>query len=307
MNHIETGLMNFKNELPVFCVLLLMADHKTGTVLTNAKILAERLRENLKIIQFALYKLREKKYIHYDDHRGRKGSYNIYINKYRIWLTRDLAIYTSIFRENGFIGEQVFNAQMKVCNLYPKLGSGYRLSFQSFRLPTDFTIDFVSDFKTFLQGIDSYTTNSLVNNALIDFTTDFTLDKSQTLIIDAYKEIYIYIKKSANLISFKESPDEADTKRIHSLCDQLKVLNLNHGFNPYTFWQMNINEKIPYQVTERILLQLMKYKPKNAWGYAKEILRQDYQHRSFAEALEKHEEMKSFDFADALKKVKVID
>jgi hypothetical protein len=299
--------MNFKNEFNLFCALLLLADHKTGTVLTNAKILAERMRESLKVIQFALYKLRDKKYIHYEDNRGKRGSYTIYINKYRIWLTRDLAIYTSIFRENGFIGEQVFNAQLKVCNLYPKLGSGYRLSFQSFRLVTDFNIDFVPDFKTFLQGIDSYTTNSLVNNTLIDFTTDFTLDKSQTLIIDAYKEIYIYIKKSERPLSIKESPDKADCERIDLLCKQLQVMNLNHGFNPYAFVQMNVNKKIPFQVTERILLQLIKHKPEKAWAYAMVILKKDYQHRSYAEALAKHEEMKNFDFAEALKNVKVID
>jgi hypothetical protein len=305
MNHLEKGKMSFRNEFPVFCTLLLLADRKDGTVLTNAKILAERMGEKLNVIQFALYKLREKQYIYYADNRGFKRPYTIFINKYRIWITKDISVYTSIFRENQFIGEVGHFARLKVCNLYPKMRAGYRLSFQSFRLSTDFTIDFATDFKRFIQDIDLYTSNNLINNALIDFPTDFTLDNPQTLIVDAYKEIYIYIKKAVSPVSPKNDPDELDKKRIASLCEQLQ--NLNHGFNPFFFIQWNIKAKIPFQVTEYILHQLVQYKPTHAWPYAMAILKKEYQHRNYAAELLKHEELKQFDMVEAIKNVKVVD
>lgn len=307
LKHLEKGYINLK-EFAVFCLLLMLADRTTGTVLTNAKILSERSRLNLKDVQNAIYHLRARQYIHYEDRRGVKGPYTIFINKYRIRVKKDCYFYTHLFRESTFIGEEIFYAQMKVLNLYPVLGSGFRLSFESFRLSNEFTIDFTIDFEELTKRIDLYTSIPFINRWLCDFVLDFKKDNPQTFIRHSDIELDIYIlKESKTAIPLRKEPDREDKQRMAEFCNQLK--NLNHGFDPIAFVRYNVNANIPFEVTEFILRQLIKYKSKidHVWPYAMEILRKEYQHRNYAKALEEHEEMKAFDMVEALKKVKMID
>lgn len=309
MTHLSKGLMN-KDDYLVFVVLLQMAARQKerwqpATVLTNAKLVAEEFRLNLKLVQNAFYRLRGAFYIHYEDRRGVKGPYLLFINKYRVSFGRGLTFYTDIFRESHFIGEKAFFAQLKVLNLHTFLGSGFRLSIRSFRLSSDIEIDFAQDFANLVKDIDKYTAFPFVNRALCDIDLDFKPDFSETLARDSDIDIYIF-KESEKKIPLRKDPNKDDTQRLSDLCDQLK--NLNHGFNPIAFVKYTKNSDIPFQVTEFVLSQLVKYKAKiiHAWPYALEILKREYSHRHYAEQLLKHEELKQFDFIEAMKNVKVV-
>src|SRR4030067_907270 len=196
LEHVETGRLSIK-EYALFTFLLLLTEKTTGTLLTNARILAERMRQSVNAVQWALYQLRAKRYVHYEDQRGHRGPYLIFMDKYRIRLAKGHYFYTSIFRDSKFIGEKVFFAQLKVCNLYLKLGSGYRLSFSSHRLSTDFDIDFPTDFDILIQHLDKYTKNDLINRWLTDIEIDFPTDFQQTLIkiakADIPHQVVIYL------------------------------------------------------------------------------------------------------------------
>jgi hypothetical protein len=273
MEHVEKGFIS-SSEFNVFVVLLMLADTATGTVLTNARILAERMRQGLKSIQWALYQLRTKRYVHYEDRRGMRGPYVIFVDKYRIRVAKGYYLYTSIFRDSCFIGEETFYAQLKVCQLYLNLGSGYRLLFRGDRLFTDFEIDFPTDFEKLTESLDKYTENPIVNTCLADFKADFQPGFRQTLIKNTEEEIEIHIFNKSH--KPKLSPTKEEKQRIADLCVQLT--DMNHGFNPYAFVEKNIKAKIPHKVTEHVLRQLVKYKPtiKKAWAYAIDILKKEY-------------------------------
>ena len=315
LEHVETGRLSIK-EYALFTFLLLLTEKTTGTLLTNARILAERMRQSVNAVQWALYQLRAKRYVHYEDQRGHRGPYLIFMDKYRIRLAKGHYFYTSIFRDSKFIGEKVFFAQLKVCNLYLKLGSGYRLSFSSHRLSTDFDIDFPTDFDILIQHLDKYTENDIINRWLTDIEIDFPTDFQQTLIKNAEEEIELSISytklvntftkdnnKRQQAASFKNSNPQKkiqgisqDSKeQLAKLCNQL--VGVWEDFDPKVWLIKIAKADIPHQVVIYLFSRMLqlKSKIKNPIGFLIKVLQDEYSNYSYAQNLKKHMENKGIE------------
>ena len=103
-----------------------------------------------------------------------------------------------------------------------------------------------------------------------------------------------FLKENIPKSDLKETIPQEAKERISKLC----LLLQGNCFNPFQFIQKNIAAKIPYQVTEDVLGEIVKHKEniKNPWAYALTVLKKKYADFNYAENLKKHMEYKSEGF-----------
>lgn len=322
MEHIAKGKMSF-TEYSTFIFLLMLADRTTGTVMTNARIISETIRENIKSVRWTLGQLRAKGYIFYEDRRGMRGAHLIFLDNYRIRLDKSVFFYTEIFRDRSFIGEDRFFAQLKLCQLHPKTDEAIRVSIKFARLSEKFEIEFPAKFEEMLQRLDEYTKNDSFNRYLAEFKAEFPAKFEHDVCRITEKEIEIIIQKKqkdsskgkrTTRESSDENPKEAaghrqatteEKKEMGTLCDRL---NKEYGgdFNAFQFVQRYINADIPGSVINHVLRQILKHRPDSPWAYGNKVLKEEFSTYQYHVRMEKHEALKRMDLA-SLPALQIVD
>lgn len=318
-DHLLRKKMSY-DEYAIFNYLLLISDPGFGMVYSNATMLSSELSCARRKVQHSLSKLRQGRYIHYEDARGIKGPHDIFINKYPVLLEwgANSVWFSNIWSSDGsFIGKDFFLAQIKVRNLPSYLHISKTicdgLLIRGFELSADIVLNFTAEFAEYQKDIDLLRLSGSFCRWLVNFDMAFQMNFAGTFEGHAYK-IYIlrkkdlntikqdgahaYLKKQQNFeIPFKEKigniPSVEQKIKLSELC--LEVKELNHGFNPYPFIGKAIKAEIPPEIIIKVFEKILKHKDVivNVWGYALKVLKEEYREFNYARELERHYALKN--------------
>lgn len=308
--HVLKGRMT-ATEFNVFTWMAMSAAPEDGVYHTNASIISSELRMSRKQAQHALYGLRSKGYIHYEDTRGIRGPHPIYINKYPVQLAKKgHTFYTSIWYRKQFVGEELYHAQIKVRNLRLNWhisgdisgGISRGILIQGFGLKSGVLLDFASDFAEFERSLDFMRFCAPFCQWVMDFDTAFKRAFAGT-IGGATDRILILDTNTFNKYKRQNGggappPLEKEAYRKHRdhINSQCAILEGQfEGFSFTRFTASAMKASIPVEVFLKVLNSMVKQKDKvkNPYSWALSVLANEFKEHNYAEHLKEHYEFKS--------------